>query len=146
MKAVLLQTFGTVRSNDCFTIFNFKHMKTKSLYSFYNRRTLKTFVLGMFFMLAVQASAQKNNEQQQGVNKQKTVYTINNKEVTEKEFTTFLAELKQIDNTWYCDETINGGNTGFEAKHKDGTIYKYVSITDHINGHSNSLTKKVELK
>lgn len=121
-------------------------MKTKSLYSFYNLRTFKTLIFSVFFMLALQASAQKNNEQQQDVNKQKTIYTIDHKEVTEKEFTTFLAKLKQIDHTWYCDETMNGGNTGYDAKHKDGTVYKYVSVTDHIKGNSDSLTKKVELK
>ncbi len=72
-------------------------------------------------------------------------YTINDKVVTEKEFSKFLSSLNQMDHTWFCAETNTGGETGYSAKDWKGVVYEYLSISD--GGKSiHSIKKKANSK
>jgi len=57
-------------------------------------------------------------------------YSIDNKEVSKEEFERFLANLKEVHNTWFCAETSTGGTTGYDATDQHGIIYEFRSTSD----------------
>ena len=61
----------------------------------------------------------------------KAEYILNNREVSEQEFSKFLSTLKEVTGTWFCAETINGGITGYDAKNKYGAIYEYRVVSEN---------------
>lgn len=65
------------------------------------------------------------------INTQMDEYKIDGKLVTEKEFNTFLANLKELPNTWFCKITSKGGCTGYSAKDKNDIIYDYRCCTEN---------------
>ena len=54
--------------------------------------------------------------------------------MTEEEFDAFLAALKTVEGTWFCDDREDGGATGCKARHPDGVVY--LVIHDSVTGHS----------
>jgi hypothetical protein len=55
----------------------------------------------------------------------KSTCHIEGKKVGQRAFKNFLAELEQMESTWMCIKTKEGGITRYQAKDKTGTIYQY---------------------
>ena len=67
---------------------------------------------------------------------------MNGKVVTQKEFKSFLATLKELPGTWFCKETTTGGSSGYAVKDTiTGIVYQYVSSVVNDNCKS-TITKK----
>jgi hypothetical protein len=58
-------------------------------------------------------------------NTSKSTCHIEGKKVGQRAFKKFLAELEQVESTWMCIKTKEGGITRYQAKDKTGTIYQY---------------------
>jgi hypothetical protein len=71
-------------------------------------------------------------------------YSIDNKEVSKEEFERFLANLKELYNTWFCAETSTGGTTGYDATDQHGVIYEFQATSDS-GKNTNTLRKKESL-
>ena len=56
--------------------------------------------------------------------KRSELYTIDGKDVPKDKFETFLKSLKQTSNA-FCERTIYGGNTGYDAEDASGIQYTY---------------------
>jgi hypothetical protein len=61
------------------------------------------------------------------------MYKINDRVVTQEEFTKKLAALTMIANSWYCAETSDGGRTGYKAKDQDGILYDVIETSGKEN-------------
>ncbi len=101
--------------------------------------TPRTIITVVIVLLGFQLHAQ--NKSQSKDLKTTVVYTINDKNVSIKEFGKFLGSLKEIKDTWFCAETNYGGITGYDAKDKLGKIYEYRAKSDQ-SGSTNSIKKK----
>jgi hypothetical protein len=67
-------------------------------------------------------------------------YSIDGKRIEKSQFENILNKLVQIDRTWYCAETAEGGRTGYDAYDENGLKYKVeVATTNH--GQFNSIKK-----
>lgn len=51
-------------------------------------------------------------------------YMIDGKSVPAAEFNRFQKALKEVPGTWFCAEMKDGGETGFDAKNRLGTVYQ----------------------
>ena len=67
---------------------------------------------------------------------------IDDKTVPQKEFERFLASLTEIEHTWFCAETSDGGSTGYNAKNADGIVYEYRAETIG-KKNSNTISKQM---
>jgi hypothetical protein len=45
-------------------------------------------------------------------------------------FNAFLATLTEVPHTWYCAETTEGGDTGYDGTDAAGVGWTYVAATD----------------
>ncbi len=107
-------------------------------------KAYKTFYKLVLVMLFVITGTQSYA---QGITKKKNSqpsveYTINDKKVSRVEFDKFLKGLEEIKGTWFCDETTTGGNTGYDAKDKQGTVYEYRAESEQ-HSSKNSIKKKL---
>lgn len=103
----------------------------------------KLTLVALFVITCTQAFAQdetKKKESQSSVE-----YTIDGKKVSRTQFDKFLKGLEEIKGTWFCDETTEGGNTGYDAKDKQGTVYQYRAESEK-HSSKNFIHKKPELK
>jgi len=57
-------------------------------------------------------------------------YLIVGKEVEPEKYKKFHAKLKAKSETWFCDETSNGGITGYDAVDKRGLLYEVRTESD----------------
>lgn len=75
----------------------------------------------------------------------KQEFKIDNNIVSEKEFNRFKdsLQIKEVDGTYMCAKTTDGGRTSYEAKDKNGQLYLYIST---LKGKSNttSICKKTK--
>jgi hypothetical protein len=105
---------------------------------------LTLFIILMFncnYIYAQKTNKIKTNSSDSTISKSTTEYTINGKTVSQEKFEKFFAGLKEIEGTWFCEETSTGGNTGYDATDKNGTVYEYVTKSD--SGKSiNSIRRK----
>lgn len=65
---------------------------------------------------------------------------IDGESVNKIKFHEFLKSLKEVEGTWYCAETKNGGRTGYDARDKDCTVYTVVFTSE--SGVSKSIIHK----
>jgi hypothetical protein len=75
---------------------------------------------------------------------EKSIYTIDDKEVTKEIFDAFLAGLKEVPHTWFCAETDKGGITGYDGADEHGVVYEYRAISEPGNNKC-SIRKKIIL-
>lgn len=73
---------------------------------------------------------------------QKTTYAINDKPVDKLVFDKLYHSLIEIKGTWHCGETTHGGETGFQGKTKNGTVYEYLMISE--KSHNSASIDKVK--
>lgn len=108
-----------------------------------SKKICKIILTVVIILLGFQLQAQNGKRPEKSKN---TVeYTINDKIVSSKEFDKFLSSLTEVKGTWFCDETATGGNTGYDAKDKQGTMYEYRAESEQ-NSSRNSIKKKTILK
>jgi hypothetical protein len=68
-------------------------------------------------------------------------YFIEGKEVAQKEFDARLKSVKEIEQTWFCAETPDGGINGYDGKDANGVVYEFRNTVDQKASRS-SLEKK----
>lgn len=51
-------------------------------------------------------------------------YLIEGKSVDKATFEALVASTTEVPGTWYCDEMIDGGETGWDGKDAEGTVYE----------------------
>jgi|GEM_PF-2185908 len=68
-------------------------------------------------------------------------YFIDGREVAAAEFEARLKSLKEVEHTWFCAETSDGGITGYDGKDESGAVYEYRAESGQKAGKS-SLAKK----
>jgi len=100
-------------------------------------------ILIIFFQINCLSKSNNLNRGSMPMEK-KDVYIINNNEVNKEEFDKFLKTLKEIENTWYCAELKDGGETGYDAADPNGIVYQ-VRFRSSMNGSRNSIIKKLTL-
>lgn len=114
------------------------------------KNILLTIALLLTFGYTENISAQTDNSKQTKSKKNKKVkskyeYLINDNKTSKEEFDALLKSLTEIEGTWYCKLTTDGGKTGFEAKDSNNIIYVYHSSTIS-DVTKSSLTVKKETK
>lgn len=59
-----------------------------------------------------------------------STYHINSKKVSQRAFKKTLSEIEQIENTWMCIKTKDGGITRYLGKDRNGRFYQYEAQQD----------------
>lgn len=54
-----------------------------------------------------------------------TTFHMDNKKVSQRAFKKFLSNLTQVEGTWQCTKTRQGGITSYDAKDKEDIVYHY---------------------
>ena len=57
-------------------------------------------------------------------------YFVEGKPVRRDTFERVVSSTSEVPGTWYCDEMSDGGETGWQATGKDGTVYRVRHTTD----------------
>ncbi len=70
-------------------------------------------------------------------------YEIDGRQVTGEEFRKFVSDLKEVPGTWYCEETTDGGTTGYDMKDGRGRVYEFTSVSE--SGKSRSSIRRKAL-
>lgn len=53
-----------------------------------------------------------------------TEYLVEGKPVDKETFDALVASTTEVPGTWYCDEMVDGGETGWDGKDAAGTVYE----------------------
>lgn len=69
-------------------------------------------------------------------------FFIDDKQVDQEHFISALRELKEIEHTWFCRETAEGGETGYNVKDKNDVIYEYRDKVDQ-KGRISTIRRRV---
>ena len=56
-------------------------------------------------------------------------FEIDGRCVPAEEFEAFRKTLVELPHTWFCDETDEGGDTGYDAEAPDGVVWEYRSTS-----------------
>jgi hypothetical protein len=95
------------------------------------RYLMHRFLLFSFFYASSVASMAQSKEivELQKVDKQEKIkiftYHINTEKVSQRTFKKALSKIEQIENTWMCIKTNDGGITRYQGKDRNGTLYQY---------------------
>lgn len=61
-------------------------------------------------------------------------WRIDGQSADQETYEAFLALLKVVPSTWYCDDREDGGATGYQARHPDGRLFAVCD--DSVEGYS----------
>lgn len=70
-----------------------------------------------------------------------TQYLVEGKPVDKATFDALVASTTEVPGTWYCDEMIDGGETGWDGKDAEGTVYE-IRLLSVEAGSTNSIRAK----
>jgi hypothetical protein len=95
-----------------------------------NTFILRTVAIIVLTTLGVQMSAQTSNAQKEKTvtmedRKTITIFHIDSKKVSKRAFHKFLSNLTQVEGTWQCTKTKQGGITSYDATAKAGRFSIY---------------------
>ena len=68
-------------------------------------------------------------------------YLVEGKPVDEETFEALVASTTEVPGTWYCDEMVDGGETGWDGKDAEGTVYE-IRLLSVEAGSTNSIRAK----